>query len=789
MRRDVSRRRSRWLTPLRALMSALILTLIAAAPAAAGQVYGWGFNWSEQLSNGKSTENSRTPTPVDSLTEVSAISAGGNQGYAITSTGPVAWGNNNYAQLDLNAYPGPETCPLGNYCGKTPAPMFGLEDATQVAAGGDHGLALLASGKVLAWGENERGQLGDGTMTGPESCKASGFTNYCSVKPLEVPGVSGAVSVAAGGADSFAVLSDGSVMAWGSDFSGQLGDGGTTARDEPFRIPGLIGVKAIAPGKGEFESGITLALLNTGKVKMWGYSSKVPTEVSGLSGTTAVAAGASFGLALLENGHVMTFTSPTSAKEVPGLSGVTAIAAGENQSFAVLASGRVMGWGTGVSGSLGNGGTESPEPSGVCGLTGVTQISSGGNFTYAYSPNLETIPEVMEISPSGGPPFGGTKVKITGLHFEGATSVKFGSTEATSFTVGSDTSIEATAPPGEGTVPVTVTSPDGTSVTCNGDRYRNTPPPTVTKVRPRVAAAGNSVTITGTDLGETVAVDFGSTPAASYTVNSATSITAMAPSGLLGTVDVTVTTTEGTSATSSADRVTLLSPPEYGRCFKGFEGAFGGSTCVSGSSFNKYEWLPGFGGSSPLLKTGFAAVIKPLTKLSLVTSGNHTITCTGATGIGSFTGAKATSLSLKLTGCAYGEISCQSAEAETGEVRSAPLATELGVVKAGTEARKNQIGTDMHPVSGETIATFTCGSTPVVVTGSTIAIITGVNAMSTKETVRFATGKSVQKPLHFEGGPEDVLHATIGAGAPERTGLSLILTQTSEEKVELSTVI
>jgi hypothetical protein len=159
------------------------------------------------------------------------------------------------------------------------------------------------------------------------------------------------------------------------------------------------------------------------------------------------------------------------------------------------------------------------------------------------------------VNPSHGPPAGGTAVTITGTDFTGASAVKFGSTNAASFTVNSATSITAVSPSGTGVVDVTVTNTWGTSATGSADQFSYEPPPTVTGVEPNhgPAAGGTSVTITGANLTGASAVRFGSTSATSFKVNSDTSITAVSPAGT-GTVDVTVTTPSGTSATSAADR-------------------------------------------------------------------------------------------------------------------------------------------------------------------------------------------------------------------------------------------
>jgi YVTN family beta-propeller protein len=174
-------------------------------------------------------------------------------------------------------------------------------------------------------------------------------------------------------------------------------------------------------------------------------------------------------------------------------------------------------------------------------------------------------PTVSSISPASGPEAGGTSATITGTNFTGATAVDFGSTPATSFTVNSDTSITAVAPPGtDGVVDVTVTNPAGTSPAVTADQYTYLEPaPTITNVNPNngALAGGTSVTITGTDFLGATAVDFGSTPATSFTVNSDTSITAVAPAASsVGTVDITVTTAAGTSSATSGDQYSYTFP-------------------------------------------------------------------------------------------------------------------------------------------------------------------------------------------------------------------------------------
>ena len=109
---------------------------------------------------------------------------------------------------------------------------------------------------------------------------------------------------------------------------------------------------------------------------------------------------------------------------------------------------------------------------------------------------------------------------------------------------------------------MTVTTPGGTSATSAADHYTYASPPTVTALNPTAGptAGGNSVTITGTNLTGATAVKFG-TASATITTDTATSITATAPAGTAGSVDVTVTTPGGTSATGTADRYTYVARP------------------------------------------------------------------------------------------------------------------------------------------------------------------------------------------------------------------------------------
>jgi hypothetical protein len=258
---------------------------------------------------------------------------------------------------------------------------------------------------------------------------------------------------------------------------------------------------------------------------------------------------------------------------------------------------------------------------------GTSAMSAADQFSYAATP------AVTSVAPNAGLLAGGTSVTITGTALSGATAVKFGATNATSFTVNSATSITAVSPAGAGTVDVIVTTPGGTSATSASDQFSYTPAPTVGSISPSSGSAigSTSVAVTGTGFTGAIAVKFGANNATSFTVNSATSITATSPPGA-GTVDVTVTTAGGTSPTSAADRFTYLSatttteltssknPSSYGESvtFTAKVSSLGG-TPTGTVTFND--------GGTPIGTSTLSAGVATFATTTLAV-GNHSITAT-----------------------------------------------------------------------------------------------------------------------------------------------------------------
>ena len=263
-----------------------------------------------------------------------------------------------------------------------------------VSAGGNHSCAARTDGTVWCWGDDATSQLGSGTTAS-------------TTVPVQVPDLTGMVSVAAGYAHTCALDGSGGVWCWGSDAFGELGNG-TTAKAvaAPAQVAGLT-AQQISAGRD-----LTCAVTLSAQAECWGDNnfgelgdgntadSSTPKVVKGLTGVVAVAAGYSHACALETKGQVFCWGSNTfgglgngtttdSDKPVPvtGLdAGVTAIAAGADDSCAILTAGGLKCWGDNGAGQLGIGTfTDSDVPAQVAGLTsGVEQVTLGEDYGCAH---------------------------------------------------------------------------------------------------------------------------------------------------------------------------------------------------------------------------------------------------------------------------------------------------------------------------------------------------------------------------------------------------------------------
>jgi len=129
----------------------------------------------------------------------------------------MCWGSNSYGKLGI----GNDTVAHSLY----PAPVVGLSSGVAaIGTGSDHACALRSSAGVVCWGANDDGQLGNNTLTD-------------STSPVVTTGLaSGVVTVRAGGSHSCAILSGGRLVCWGANGSGQLGDNSTTDALSPVGV-------------------------------------------------------------------------------------------------------------------------------------------------------------------------------------------------------------------------------------------------------------------------------------------------------------------------------------------------------------------------------------------------------------------------------------------------------------------------------------------------------------------------------------------------------------------------
>ncbi len=266
-----------------------------------GTVLAWGNNSNSQLGDGTQTNRS-TPITVGGIANVTAISAGFLHTTVLKSDGTVwAWGSNASGQIGNG----------GTTSQTTPVQVMNLSGVKAIAAGQVHTLALKSDGTVWAWGANAAGELGDGTTTSHST-------------PAQVPGLSNVIAIAAKATHSAALTGDGNVWTWGDNSNGQIGDGTTTNRLSPYMVSGIVsGAFNASGGATTISAGsqFMLALRADGSVLAWGQNDSgqlgdgtttqhlTPVTIPRLTSPASLAAGATHSLALKSDGTVLAWGS------------------------------------------------------------------------------------------------------------------------------------------------------------------------------------------------------------------------------------------------------------------------------------------------------------------------------------------------------------------------------------------------------------------------------------------------------------------------------------------------
>jgi alpha-tubulin suppressor-like RCC1 family protein len=326
-----------------------------------GGVDCWGDNDAGQLGDG-STVDSLVARPVRWITTATAVAFGASSGFdglghgcAVLVRGAVqCWGQNDSGQLGNGT--------MTN--SSRPVRVTGIGSATAVAAGNSHSCALLASGVVKCWGYNVYGNLGDGTNA------------RWSTIPVKVSGIGSATALALNWAHSCALLASGAVQCWGYNVKGQLGNGTTTNSNVPVAVKGISNATAVATG-----AFFSCALLASGEVQCWGSSglgqlgngsfadSSVPVSVAGISTAVAITAGGFHACAVLSNGSAQCWgsnnygqlgdgsnTASASNTPVPvsEIQAPVKLVAGSWHTCALLSDGAMRCWGLDTEGQLGD---------------------------------------------------------------------------------------------------------------------------------------------------------------------------------------------------------------------------------------------------------------------------------------------------------------------------------------------------------------------------------------------------------------------------------------------------
>jgi len=383
-----------------------------------GYLWAWGNNGSGRLGNADAGSKASLPVPVNNtngmgqLSNVISVDGGFSHTIALLSDGKVmAWGNNSMKQLGNVAIAQSSYLPV--YVNGSGEKAY-LTNVIAVAAGTYHSVALCSDGTVWTWGTNTNGQLGNDTRLGRSQSRPMQVSNTSGTGVL-----SDIVAISAGAYHTLALTKNGTVMAWGNNESGQLGLGSEALyHTTPFQINELTDITHISAGTshslarksngtvwawGNNESGQLGYPTNSNAFSSSPHQVLASDGVNNLMNVVNIAAGDSHSLALKDDRTIMawgnnsygqlgdssetsslypTFVKRTNALDL--LDHVIAISAGANHSLARLKNGQVMAWGANNEGQLGNNGKKALLPAYVLDQKAQPTLQLGVQYFYAY---------------------------------------------------------------------------------------------------------------------------------------------------------------------------------------------------------------------------------------------------------------------------------------------------------------------------------------------------------------------------------------------------------------------
>jgi len=312
------------------------------------------------------------------------ISAGVNHSLAIMTDGTLwAWGQNNSGQLgDGSTESKSEPVKVGAY-----------SDWVFVSAGNDYSLGIRGNGTLWAWGNNGSGQLGVGGA-------------FNRLEPTQVEDWTDFIYVSAGGSHALAIRGDGSLYAWGNNWDGQLGNNSTTTQRTPVKIGTATNWESVSAGSSH-----SMGVRTDGTLWAWGWNwfgqlglgtditnQTTPRQITSL-GTDVLYVSAGSGTYTLAmtrtDGRLWAWgwnldgalgTGSSSQQNTPrpsGLYGVFRISAGLDHSVAITGNGELWTWGRNNHGQLGDGTTNHSSIQSRSGVTNLVAVSAGANHTIA----------------------------------------------------------------------------------------------------------------------------------------------------------------------------------------------------------------------------------------------------------------------------------------------------------------------------------------------------------------------------------------------------------------------
>ncbi len=332
-----------------------------------GTVRGWGYMDEGQLgpvADIKAVRRvARTPVQIALPQPAIDIAAGSATSYAILADSTVvAWGASGNGALGTGSAVGLVGDANGRPIAEMPLPVPELRGVAQIGATGGGALALLSDGTVWAWGSRVNGMLGDGR--GPHTYQDPIAPDV--LRPQRVPNVSDVVQLSVGGGHVLALRRDGTVLAWGSNAGGALGrlPRQELPIDSASVVAGLRDVKQVAAG-----ASVSTVLKKDGTVWVWGAN---------LFGQ--------FGNGDRTDPPGMTSGWDVTPRPVAGVTNVIAISLGltGRHTLALKRDGSVVGWGNTDWGQIGAGVSgDFQEKPVLVRITRVTSILAAANPAFA----------------------------------------------------------------------------------------------------------------------------------------------------------------------------------------------------------------------------------------------------------------------------------------------------------------------------------------------------------------------------------------------------------------------